>query len=278
MTAVLLVYDAGPGVGLGHRARMTNLALALRLRGADARLALDVGGGGVDVLVVDSYLRRADEFRGAARKVVAVDDLDRDLVVDLLIDPNPPPHHGGRARHHLAGVDYALIAPVEPGALPAEAVRTVLVTAGAADTAGTGARVATALVDLLPEAEVRLVVGQWGDGRVPPGVVPVRAPAGLEAELRRADVVVSAAGVTMLEACLLGRPVVAFVTADNQRRSAAGAAAAGAVVYVPLEAVPPAVAVLATDAAARRALAVRAAVYVDGRGPDRVAEAVLELV
>lgn len=277
MTAVLLVHDEGPGVGLGHRARMTNLACALRVRGADARLAVDVSGG-VDVLVVDSYLRRADELRGCARKVVAVDDLDRDLDVDLLVDPNPPPHHGGRARRRLAGVDYALIAPVDPGDPPAEVVRTVLVTAGAADTAGTGARLAAALVDVLPEVEVRLVVGQWGDGRVPPGVVPVRAPGGLEDELRRADLVVSAAGVTLLEACLLGRPVVTFVTADNQRRSAAGAAAAGAVVHVPLEAVPAAVVALEADAAARRALAARAAVYVDGRGPDRVAEAVLELV
>ena len=47
-------------------------------------------------------------------------------------------------------------------------------------------------------------------------VVELHAPDGLASELAAADLVVTAGGVTMLEACCLGRPIVAFSIAPNQ--------------------------------------------------------------
>ena len=122
----------------------------------------------------------------------AVDDLAQDLAVDLVVDPSPGAIGAShrRARRVLAGAAYALV-PV-PDDPPFEAsvdeVERVLVTTGAADSGGAGARIATALASSLdetrPEVEIRLVVGPWGARDVPAGVVPVHAPNGLARETR----------------------------------------------------------------------------------------------
>ena len=104
----------------------------------------------------------------------------------------------------------------------------------------------------------------------------VRAPSGLGAELRGASLVVTAAGVTMLESMRAGRPTVTFLTAENQRRQAEGAAALGGVVLADAGGAADAAVVLAHDHDARRALAALAAALVDGKGPTRVARHLLE--
>ena len=64
---------------------------------------------------------------------------------------------------------------------------------------------------------------------MPRGVVAVRAPDGLAAELAAASLVVTAGGVALLEACLLGRPIVALALAGNQRQAVYGLEREGAV-------------------------------------------------
>ncbi|MCU0268693.1 MAG: hypothetical protein MUF83_08600 [Acidimicrobiales bacterium] len=289
---IVLAYDVGPEAGLGHRRRMEVLASALEDLGGHPRLTAvdDLGpetsGGTPPVppacVVVDSYRVRADDHdRFRARHVVAVDDLERDLRVDLLVDPNPgcdPATHAS-AREVLHGPRFALVAPT-PRVTPArEPPSCVLVTTGAADMAGIGPSTAAALAGLLPEARVRVVVGPWG--QEPSGAVEVvRTTDGLADALADADLVVCAGGVTLLEALLARRPVVALATADNQRRALTGAAAAGAIRWVD----PPdpgwlgeAVLELWGDATARAALVAAGAAYLDGRGAARVARAVMAL-
>jgi spore coat polysaccharide biosynthesis predicted glycosyltransferase SpsG len=208
--------------------------------------------------------------------VIAIDDLERDLAVDLVIDPDP----GADARVHstaaavVAGAPYALVDPGLRALTPApvrETVRRVLVTTGGADAEGLGARVAGAVADVLPGVQVRQVVGPWGCGSDDDRVEAVHAPEGLGPELAAADLVVTAGGVTMLEACCLGRPVVAFSIAPGQSRALAGAAQVGAVLAVDVASAAEVAARLAGDVDARRRLASSARVLVDGQGSARVA-------
>jgi spore coat polysaccharide biosynthesis predicted glycosyltransferase SpsG len=270
---------------------MQALASALQNLGAEARL-VEIDGSddarlsnGADVLIVDAYHVDAERPTVDARVLGAVDDLDRDLAVELVVDPNPDPApHRTRAAQVLHGVDYALVGPIPDGLVDRpvdDRAGTVLVTTGGGDEQGVGPRIAGELHAALPRLEIRLVVGPWGRAHVPEGVAPVERPGGLWDELASADIVVTAGGVTLLEACALGRPTVTFATAANQRRNVAGAVAAGAAIGVEavddLGEVTGAVRDLADDADARRRLHVAAPAWVDGDGPRRVAEAVLAL-
>ena len=113
-SGMLLAFDEGPGVGLGHRRRMEALAAELASRAHECTL-LPLGSGtpgAHDVVMVDSYRMRADDGTFARADVVgAVDDLARDLAVDLVVDPSPGTVGAAhrRARRVLAGAAYALV-------------------------------------------------------------------------------------------------------------------------------------------------------------------------
>lgn len=277
----LLVHDSGPGAGLGHCRRMQALSRALGILGVDATLTDARDGAAAELVVVDSYTYRADDrerFRGDV--VAAVDDLRRDLAVDVVIDPSPGATATPRTRaaRVLAGHTYAMVDPdlaTRPRRAPGATVARILVATGAADIAGSGASVARRLAALMPTAAVHLVIGPWGSAVVPEGVEPVSVAHGLQDELARADVVVTAAGVTMLESLAMGRPTVAVVTADNQRCSADGAAGVGAVIVVAIDDAPATAAALAGDTDQRRRLSLAGPAHVDGLGSRRVAEALV---
>jgi spore coat polysaccharide biosynthesis predicted glycosyltransferase SpsG len=264
---------------------MEALAVALREVGIDAELRPTQDTDAGDVVVVDSYELRAERPRFRARVLAAVDDLERDLAVDLLVDPNPGGVEQPAAARSLRGPAFALVAR-PPAEIEARSVggdvERILVTTGGADAGGFGATTASMLATALPDAEVALVVGPWSAEQAPDGVTVVQAHDGLWSELARADLVVTAGGVTMLEACLLGRPTVAVAVAANQERAVRGADEAGAVVGLATGAGPAEVAdaavALAADAATRAALGREGPAWIDGRGPTRVAEALRELV
>jgi UDP-2,4-diacetamido-2,4,6-trideoxy-beta-L-altropyranose hydrolase len=278
--------DEGPGAGLGHRRRVEALAAELAVRGHDCALSSLSAAGVVsgDLVVVDSYRVRADAGdRFRADFVVAVDDLARDLAVDIVVDPSPGADGAAhtRARRVLAGAAFALVPPADPGTRSAAIdapVEQVLVTTGAADAGGVGALVAASVLAAMPAVEIRLVVGPWGANNVPAGVVALESPDGLAGEIAAAGIVVTAGGVTMLEACRSGRPVVALALADNQRQAVAGLAAQGAVLFATVSSVAAAVSELARDRGARLALATAASASVDGKGAARVADAIEQLV
>jgi spore coat polysaccharide biosynthesis predicted glycosyltransferase SpsG len=235
------------------------------------------------VAVIDSYRMRADDpGRVKAGVAVAIDDIGRDLDVDLVVDPSPGANAGvhARATRALAGAAYALVSmPSSVSTVPAEGpVGRVLVTTGAADAGGVGARLAASVAAAVPGAEVRLVVGPWGAQEVPAGVVAVHARHGLASELAAAPLVVTAGGVSLLEACILGRVAVAVAIADNQRPSITGLEALGAIVTATEASVAEIVQSLVADPARRAALGAAARGALDGKGPARVADAIEELI
>jgi spore coat polysaccharide biosynthesis predicted glycosyltransferase SpsG len=290
---VVFAFDEGPGAGLGHRSRCTVIARSLAARGVETALVPIPPAKGsaaafdAPALVVDSYRCRADDrsqFHGGF--VAALDDLARDLDVALVIDPAPgaerAPHR--KAGQVLAGGAYTIVDPAlrsldhRPSAVD---VHTVLVATGAADHEGVGARIAAAIADTYPALLVRLVVGPWGSRTVPHGVMAVERPDGLATELASADIVVTAGGVAMLEAACLGRPIVALALAPNQRGNVEGIVQGGAALLgdaAQPRSVADAVGRLVGDAALRRELTEAGPRIIDGRGPDRVAGAIAELL
>jgi spore coat polysaccharide biosynthesis predicted glycosyltransferase SpsG len=101
------------------------------------------------------------------------------------------------------------------------------------------------------------------------------APDSLDDELAGADLVVTAGGVTMLEALRRGRPTVALVLAENQRDAVEGAAREGALIAATESSVVQEVTALAGDMVRRSALSACAQSYVDGKGAARVAEEII---
>lgn len=236
------------------------------------------------VLVVDSYRVRADALDVGPVPVVALDDLDRDLAVDVLVEPSPPLCDGDRrCGRLLAGFEYALVQ--RPGdelaRRPDDRATTVLVSLGGVDAAGLGARIAHEVAVAGRSDRVVHAPGPWS--RVDPssGVSHLARDADLMPALVDADVVICAGGVTMLESMLAGRPTVVVETARNQHRAVEGARQAGGVVVAdpddPSSAADAAMSLLA-DPVAAQALAARAVGIVDGRGADRVAAVVVGLL
>jgi spore coat polysaccharide biosynthesis predicted glycosyltransferase SpsG len=281
---VTLVFDEGAEVGLGHRRRMQALATALVARGIAVSMSSE--GTAHDAgLVVDSYRWRADDrrhFRGDV--IAAVDDLQRDIAADLVIDPSPgaDPHAHQSARAVLDGPRFALLSPLKAGVTGrqiAPAVDRVLVTTGGGGETGLGDRVVTAVRTALDtRIAVTYAVAPWSKPRTVPGVETVQTEDGLDSLLADSDVVVTGAGVTMLESLRLGRPTIAMVIATNQARAAAGAARSGAVVLTGVLDVGTTVTRLVGCLDERLALGDSAHALVDGRGADRVADAIVQLL
>ncbi len=296
---VLLYCDEGPGVGLGHRRRCEGIAEALRVRGIQtAVLAVSDGIVAAPFVVVDSYRVRADDRRHFVPDVVvALDDLGRDLAVDCIVAPSPGARADvyTRAANVLAGAQYAIVGPPDAG--PSDGcpsaggtfrdsavvfddldATSVLVAVGASDGDGIGARIAATIVAARPDLRVRLVVGPWGAPEVPDGVEAIVGARGLGAELARAAVVVTAGGLTLLEALQLGRPCVTFAVADNQRPNVEAIGAARAAIASTWDHAAAAACVLVDDAPARAALSAKAMALIDGRGAHRVADVMLGLL
>jgi UDP-2,4-diacetamido-2,4,6-trideoxy-beta-L-altropyranose hydrolase len=283
VTFAVLAYDEGPGAGLGHRRRCEAIADALDARGVTTlRHALDDADVEAPVVVVDSYRRRADDGSVRGNLVVALDDLDRDLAVDCVVDPSLDARaaNHARARRVLAGPQYAPLPRAlagRPRRPPDGVARRVLVTTGGADAAGIGPQVAGRIGAADPALHVRLVLGPWGTRAVPRHVVAVSAPTGLDAELAAADVVVTAGGVTLLEALALARPTIVLETAPNQRANVRAASAAGAALPATATSAADVALALVGDTELRQSLARAARVLVDGRGSDRIADVIVSL-
>jgi hypothetical protein len=251
------VADAAGHVGMGHVARCTGVACALGERGTEVRClgfegeeAFELDGVTWEPLseptpadLVDSYLCHPGEFGAWA---AFVDEGDAPAGVRVVIGPDglAPPKYACLRRPYWAPPERA--AGVEVGR--------VVVTLGAATSA---AALADRVEAVLPGAAVRR----------PHGLTTLRG------ELEAADLVVCGAGQTMLEALATARPVVAVVTAENQRAQAE--AVEGAALVADAHGAPQVAAELAADRDRRARLTKRAGEAVDGRGAHRVADALL---
>lgn len=280
----VLAGDSGPTVGLGHRRRLEAVGDVLRSRGHDAAfVAVDdapVPPG--DVLVVDSYRTRADDrARYPGPLVAAIDELGRDLGVEIVIDPTPGATWpaGAHAQRGFAGAGYAIVASefAQPPRPPRPQPQRVLVTLGAS-AAGAAARpLANALADRYPVLRVQAAVGPWLDTEPLPGVEFVSAPDGLVDVIRDADIVITAGGVTLLESCASARPTVVVPLAHNQRNAVAFLARLGAARACELDEVPDVLGELLADEVGRDRLGRTARATIDGAGATRVAGALIEL-
>jgi UDP:flavonoid glycosyltransferase YjiC (YdhE family) len=135
----------------------------------------------------------------------------------------------------------------------------------------------------LPHVHVHIAAG-FVDARLP--LLPVgsrwvNAPAGLVDEFAAAGVAVVAGGMTMYEACALGTPTVAIPVVPAQRAAIEAAAEAGAVRTTPRKTprdIARAVGLLIGNSSAAAAQAAVASRLVDGRGAERAAARLSELI
>ena len=312
MANILLVPECGPGVGLGHLERM--LALADRLHGGVELVLPDDDevverarrrGHAVTThrgdllervaqvesrgrcLVVDAYTfpREAQRRVRANAPLVVVDDLGQPSACDLAVNPAP----GGEAmrpsgaRRFLGGARYALMSAAYLDARRAREVSppppgSVLISTGATDADGLGTALASRLVSVR-DVRVTLVRGNgWPVAALPSVVEVVDQPQSLARLIATHAVFCGAAGTSAVQAAMVGTPAVITAAFDNQLAQAHALAAAGAAVNVDRDAMAAAVERLLDDDAALRAMSAAGRSLVDGRGAERVADAMSTLV
>jgi spore coat polysaccharide biosynthesis predicted glycosyltransferase SpsG/ribosomal protein S18 acetylase RimI-like enzyme len=274
----------------------------------------DLTAHGADVVVVDHYgIGELPDVRAAARLVSFEDGRfgrrAADVVVDANLAPTARPADGSPLL--LAGPRFAplrseVVSARDRGSRPGGA----LVSGAAArdreprPDGSLGSEVVARDWASRPDGPLRVVVVMGGSaaaGAVSAAMAalsrvdlpmtvraispsPVPAPDGrftvepptpdLPALLAGADLVLSAAGVTLLELCCLGVPAALVQLADNQaagyRAAVGGGLAAGLGTVADLPAAVPALRALLEDPARRATLGRAAASVVDGRGADRI--------
>lgn len=288
MTSLLLRADATPATGVGHLSRCVALATAARSRGWDVALCGSFTAGRwllgalpvvsapepADAVVVDHY--GIDRF-DADGLVVSMEDGEfgrrrADIVVDANLYVGPRPDDGSPVV--LRGPAYA---PLRAEILDARFARTggavppkVVVVMGGGAAPSSVAAALTALRDTGVPAEVVAI-----SAAPVPGFEVTPPTPDLPSLFAAADLVVSAAGVTLLELCCIGVPTALVQVADNQAVGYGAAVEQG--VAAGLGTDPRAhVALLRTllaDASVRKALGDKARTTVDGRGADRILDA-----
>lgn len=300
----LLLADAAPSAGLGHLARLTGLARALPESGLEpvcvalgAADPVEHGGtkwipapdldsalvpaDGPDLIVVDGYEIPLDSVRSAAggAPVAAFWDEgeapDADFLISFALEV---PRGRG-----VSGPEYACLGPdywEPPTARRHGPVERVLVSTGGADVDDAAGLFCAAARRAVPDAEVLLARGRHARHPPPADVEVVIGVPSLSALLMEADLAVTAAGLTMVEAAATGTPCVASPIATNQRAGAEMLAGLGAIRLqeqdssVSLE---DQIAELAGAPDLRRELSKRAIGSVDGRGALRIAAALAAL-
>jgi UDP-2,4-diacetamido-2,4,6-trideoxy-beta-L-altropyranose hydrolase len=259
-----------------------------------------------DWLVLDHYAfdqRGEEAARPAGAKLMVIDDLaDRLHVADLLLDQN----FGRRAADYdgllpsgaerLIGPRHALLRPAFAArravVLAERAARgfrlsDVLVSMGGVDLPNATSRVLAVLAKR-PDLSVTVVMGAGapalGQVRAEAAAMPTPARVlvdvtDMAALMAGADLAIGAAGGTAWERCALGLPSLMAVLADNQAAAAVALDAAGVAIDLGRPEAPDfadrlvAALIRVDDPATMAALSVASARVADGRGADRVADA-----
>jgi spore coat polysaccharide biosynthesis predicted glycosyltransferase SpsG len=310
--SVAFVTEASLAVGLGHLRRCQALAAALRRHGALVRFVIDgspealepegirldwvrapalacaaVAESRADVAVVDSY-RAAPEFlerlRSVVGWVVAIDDLaDRPLPVHLVVngafEAERLRYRGAADTRFLLGIEYALLGPAfgaPPARRPEGRVTRVLVTLGGGAVGESLAVVVEAVRRAVPSATIDLALGPLSDDAAGAleGVTIHRGLPSLRDLMLRADLAVTAGGMTVYECLASGTPIVGVCLAANQRPNIDALGRAGLIVSGE-PSVEDAVRLAAGDPALRRRMSVEGRRRVDGRGAERVAAEIM---
>jgi UDP-2,4-diacetamido-2,4,6-trideoxy-beta-L-altropyranose hydrolase len=239
----------------------------------------------LDGYVFDVALQRRLRMRAP---LVVVDDLQLPTDCDLAVNPSP----GGEslppvgATTFLGGAAYALIRKAvvdarERAIRGGREPRTVLVSTGATDLAGIGSTVSDRLLHRDATVEIIRVIGPDSNDAVRdtrPREHVLVSPPDLADVLAAATVYVGAAGTTAVQAACIGTPAVITAAVPNQEAQAAALARAGCAVVVDIAKLADACLILLDDRAARATMSERGRALVDGRGAERVAEAIRQVV
>jgi spore coat polysaccharide biosynthesis predicted glycosyltransferase SpsG/RimJ/RimL family protein N-acetyltransferase len=289
MTFLLLRADAAPSLGVGHLSRCVAIASAARARGWDVALCGTFAAGqwligdlpvvpslvAADVVLVDHY--GLGEM-SVPSLVVSMEDgtygrRRADIVVDANLYTEPRPDDGspvvlrGPAYAPLRAEIRAARAARGEGSTPPSVV--VVMGGGAAPSA------VAAAVKALRETDVPASVVAISAAPVP-GVETIPPTPDLPSLLASADLVVSAAGVTLMELCCIGAPAALVRIADNQMAGYNAAVDQGLAAGLgtdPREHVAT-LRTLLLDANARKALGDKAMAVVDGKGADRILDSI----
>ena len=256
--------------------------------------------GTADLLIVDHYGLSAPwetDFRSRARRVLVIDDLaDRPHDCDLLLDqaagrrPDDylaltPPHC-----RFLLGPSFAILRPdfvrrrAESLARRTAPGRRLLINFGAADPENLAGRTLEALAATGGHFDADVVCGASSE-HVPhlrkiaaalPGDVVIHGHvADMAGLMVGADLAIGAGGSASWERCALGVPAIVLTLADNQAWTARALVDAGAALN------PSSIADAARQAldlmgepGRLQKMAARAASLCDGRGAERVADAI----
>lgn len=275
---------------------------------ADTLAALRSAGWlAADWLVVDHYALDARWHRAVqpvlGGRLAAIDDLgDRPLAVDVLIDHNHAARHADKyagrlpeAARLLGGPRYALLAPAyaqAPRHMPGPLVHSIGIFMGGVDAPGLALQALAACNDIGFHGEVEVA-----STSACPHLPALRAAVAARPHTRLSldqpdlarffaahDLQIGAGGGATWERCCLGAPTIALVTADNQREVLQPLQGLGVLAVASLQGGPgqpqaltEALRQLLADAELRRSLADNATRWVDGRGAQRVAAALLDL-
>lgn len=261
---------------------------------------------GVDWLVVDHYALDAgweSVMRTVARRIMVIDDLaNRPHDCDLLLDQT----HGRNRTDYselvpartriLCGCEYALLRPEFAARREEALVRRqsddmlrLLVCMGGVDKDNATGAVLTALAaaDLPDGCQITVVMGRdapWiTHVRRLAAAMPVMTEvlcdvADMAALMAASDLAIGGAGGSGLERFCVGLPSISVALAENQRPAAKALDYAGATISLlaPGEIItrlPGIIGHMTTNPEARHAIAAKAALLCDGRGGERVFEA-----
>ncbi len=308
--AVGLRCDADGARGVGHLARCAALAEEAVARGHDVTLMgrydgqvadrllapllalgvrVDPHARGVDILHTDAYDAPEPVSNSAAVHSRMHDGAFGLGAADLLVDPTPGSDaaHGSAGEpgppYHLRGARY----------LP---LRQAVVAARTARSEGTGSSGHRAAPSVPRRLVVTVVVGGTDPGRLRPALLAALAATGIDVDVRgpgptlladlvESDLVVTAAGTTLWEACVIGVPAAAVRAVDNQGPGYAEAVHRGAALGLggPAEVRDTAacsrqLAGLLADAERRQDLRLAGSALVDGLGAWRLVSAWEDLV
>jgi UDP-2,4-diacetamido-2,4,6-trideoxy-beta-L-altropyranose hydrolase len=260
---------------------------------------------GCSLLVIDDYrlgARYEASCRPVASRILVIDDLaNRPHDCDILLDQNL----GRSCRDYealvpcsalvLVGASFALLRPefaaARPAALsrrrPGIPVQRILISLGLTDLGGITARVVRAALDARTGATLDVVVSDRAESlpylrsleSASHDIVLHVNPSNMSQLMINADLAIGAAGATSWERCCLGLPTILITLADNQRFVARSLAEAGAVKLLEnTDGFEPALTNTLRDLwqseGMRLSLARAAARTVDGKGTERVADAI----
>lgn len=264
--------------------------------------------GELPLVILDGYDFDADYQRAILKSgafLALIDDLAAtSQVAHLILNQNIWARPGSYpdvspSTHLLLGTEYALLREEfletkreQTRSQPLVADR-VLVTFGGGDEENVTGRVARWLAESDISARFVLLVGpdyphlpvlrKWVEPRSARFTI-AHAPRNVAALMAETDVAISGAGSTCWELCFMGVPSLVIILADNQARIADGLGAAGIAdnlgwfTTLTPERLKGRLKTLLADPRRREAMSKAGRAIIDGRGAQRVASAMVEMM